>query len=59
MTLSDEYDFVDANHITTAGDAFVKRDTEYYRLNYVDLRTGKTKIYSDYGDMKGRWSYQS
>lgn len=58
VALSDEYDFVDANHITTAGDAFVKEDTEYYRLNYVDLRTGKTKIYSDYGDMKGRWSYQ-
>lgn len=58
VALSDEYDFVDANHITTAGDAFVKGDTEYYRLNYVDLHTGKTKIYSDYGDMKGRWSYQ-
>lgn len=58
VTLSNEYDFIDANHITTVGEAFIKGDTEYYRLNYIDLRTGKTKIYSDYGDMKGRWSYQ-
>ena len=56
--LSNEYDFINDDHIATAGDAFTKNNTEFYRLNYIDLKTGKVKVYPEYGDIKGCWTYQ-
>lgn len=56
--LSNEYDFINDDHIATAGDAFTKNNTEFYRLNYIDLQTGKVKVYPEYGDIKGCWTYQ-
>ena len=56
--LSNEYDFINENHIATVGDAFTKNNTEFYRLNYIDLETGKVKVYPEYGDIKGCWTYQ-
>ena len=55
--LSNEYDFINGDHIATVGDAFTKNNTEFYRLNYIDLQTGKVKIYPEYGDIKGCWTY--
>ena len=56
--LSNEYDFINSDHIAAVGDAFTKNNTEFYRLNYIDLETGKVKVYSEYGDIKGCWTYQ-
>ena len=56
--LSNEYDFINDDHIATVGDAFTKNNTEFYRLNYIDLETGKVKVYPEYGDIKGCWTYQ-
>lgn len=56
--LSDEYDFINSDHIATVGDAFTKNNTEFYRLNYIDLETGKVKVYPEYVDIKGCWTYQ-
>ena len=56
--LSNEYDFINDDHIATAADAFTKNNTEFYRLNYIDLKTGKVKVYPEYGDIKGCWTYQ-
>lgn len=56
--LSNEYDFIDGDHIATVGDAFTKNNTEFYRLNYIDLQKGKMKVYPEYGDIKGCWTYQ-
>lgn len=56
--LSDEYDFINSDHIAAVGDAFTKNNTEFYRLNYIDLQTGKVKVYPEYGDIKGRWTYR-
>lgn len=56
--LSNEYDFINDDHIATAGDAFTKNNTEFYRLNYIDLQTGKVKVYPEYGDIKGCWMYR-
>ncbi len=56
--LSNEYDFIDGDHIATVGDAFTKNNTEFYRLNYIDLQTGKVKVYPKYGDIKGCWTYR-
>ena len=56
--LSNEYDFINDDHIAAVGDAFTKNNTEFYRLNYIDLETGKVKVYSEYGDIKGCWTYQ-
>lgn len=56
--LSNEYDFINDDHIATVGDAFTKNNTEFYRLNYIDLQTGKVKVYPEYGDIKGCWTYQ-
>ena len=56
--LSNEYDFIDGDHIATVGDAFTKNNTEFYRLNYIDLQTGKVKVYPEYGDIKGCWTYR-
>lgn len=56
--LSNEYDFIDGDHIATVGDAFTKNNTEFYRLNYIDLQTGKVKVYPEYGDIKGCWAYR-
>ena len=56
--LSNEYDFINDDHIATVGDAFTKNNTEFYRLNYIDLKTGKVKVYPEYGDIKGCWTYQ-
>lgn len=56
--LSDEYDFINSDHIAAIGDAFTKNNTEFYRLNYIDLETGKAKVYPEYGDIKGCWTYQ-
>ena len=46
------------DHIAAIGDAFTKNNTEFYRLNYIDLETGKAKVYPEYGDIKGCWTYQ-
>lgn len=56
--LSNEYDFINDDHIAAIGDAFTKNNTEFYRLNYIDLETGKAKVYPEYGDIKGCWTYQ-
>lgn len=56
--LSNEYDFINDDHIAAVGDAFTKNNTEFYRLNYIDLETGKAKVYPEYGDIKGCWTYQ-
>ena len=56
--LSNEYDFINGDHIATVGDAFTKNNTEFYRLNYIDLQTGKVKVYPEYGDIKGCWTYR-
>ena len=56
--LSNEYDFINDDHIATAADAFTKNNTEFYRLNYIDLQTGKVKVYPEYGDIKGCWMYR-
>ena len=56
--LSNEYDFINDDHIAAVGDAFAKNNTEFYRLNYIDLETGKAKVYPEYGDIKGCWTYQ-
>ena len=56
--LSNEYDFINSDHIAAVGDAFTKNNTEFYRLNYIDLETGKVKVYPEYGDIKGCWTYQ-
>lgn len=56
--LSNEYDFINDDHIATVGDAFTKNNTEFYRLNYIDLQTGKVKVYPEYGDIKGCWMYR-
>ena len=56
--LSNEYDFINDDHIAAVGDAFTKNNTEFYRLNYIDLETGKVKVYPEYGDIKGCWTYQ-
>lgn len=56
--LSNEYDFINCDHIATVGDAFTKNNTEFYRLNYIDLHTGKVKVYPEYGDIKGCWTYR-
>lgn len=56
--LSNEYDFINDDHIATVGDAFTKNNTEFYRLNYIDLETGKVKVYPEYGDIKGCWTYR-
>ena len=56
--LSNEYDFINDDHIATVGDAFTKNNTEFYRLNYIDLQTGKVKVYPEYGDIKGCWTYR-
>ena len=56
--LSNEYDFIDGDHIATVGEAFTKNNTEFYRLNYIDLLTGKVKVYPEYGDIKGCWTYR-
>ena len=56
--LSNEYDFINDDHIATVRDAFTKNNTEFYRLNYIDLKTGKVKVYPEYGDIKGCWTYQ-
>lgn len=56
--LSNEYDFINDDHIAAVGDAFTKNNTEFYRLNYIDLETGKVKVYPEYGDIKGCWIYQ-
>ena len=56
--LSDEYDFINSDHIATVGDAFTKNNAEFYRLNYIDLKTGKVKVYPEYGDIKGCWTYR-
>ena len=56
--LSDEYDFINGNHIATVGEAFTKNNTEFYRLNYIDFQTGKVKVYPEYGDIKGCWTYR-
>ena len=56
--LSNEYDFINDDHIATAGDAFTKNNAEFYRLNYIDLKTGKVKVYPEYGDIKGCWTYR-
>ena len=56
--LSNEYDFIDGDHIATVGDAFTRNNTEFYRLNYIDLQTGKVKVYPEYGDIKGCWTYR-
>lgn len=56
--LSNEYDFINGDHIATVGNAFTKNNTEFYRLNYIDLQTGKIKIYPEYGDIKGCWTYR-
>ncbi|MBN2927101.1 MAG: hypothetical protein JTJ12_06685 [Eubacterium sp.] len=56
--LSNEYDFINGNHVSTVGNAFTKNNTEFYRLNYIDLKTGKVKVYPEYGDIKGCWTYQ-
>lgn len=56
--LSNEYDFIDGDYIATVGDAFTKNNTEFYRLNYIDLQTGKVKVYPEYGDIKGCWTYR-
>lgn len=55
--LSNEYDFIDGDYIATVGDAFTKNNTEFYRLNYINLQTGKVKVYPEYGDIKGCWTY--
>ena len=56
--LSNEYDFINDDHIATVGEAFTKNNTEFYRLNYIDLQTGKVKVYPEYGDIKGCWTYR-
>ena len=56
--LSNEYDFINGNHVSAVGNAFTKNNTEFYRLNYIDLKTGKVKVYPEYGDIKGCWTYQ-
>lgn len=56
--LSNEYDFINDDHIAAVGDAFTKNNTEFYRLNYIDLQTGKVKVYPEYGDIKGCWTYR-
>lgn len=56
--LSNEYDFINGDHIATVGDAFTKNNTEFYRLNYIDLQTGRVKVYPEYGDIKGCWTYR-
>ena len=56
--LSNEYDFINGDHISAVGDAFAKNNTEFYRLNYIDLQTGKVKVYPEYGDIKGCWTYR-
>lgn len=56
--LSNEYDFINGDHIATVGDAFTKNNTEFYHLNYIDLQTGKVKVYPEYGDIKGCWMYR-
>lgn len=56
--LSNEYDFINGDHIATVGDAFTKNNTEFYRLNYINLQTGKVKVYPEYGDIKGCWTYR-
>lgn len=56
--LSNEYDFIDGDHIAAVGNAFTKDNTEFYRLNYIDLQTGKVKVYPEYGDIKGCWTYR-
>lgn len=49
---------INDDHIAAVGDAFTKNNTEFYRLNYIDLETGKVKVYPEYGDIKGCWTYQ-
>ena len=56
--LSNEYDFINDDHIAAVGDAFTKNNTEFYRLNYIDFQTGKVKVYPEYGDIKGCWTYR-
>lgn len=56
--LSNEYDFINDDHIAAVGDVFTKNNTEFYRLNYINLETGKVKVYPEYGDIKGCWTYQ-
>lgn len=56
--LSNEYDFIDGDHIATVGEAFTQNNTEFYRLNYIDLQTGRVKVYPEYGDIKGCWTYR-
>ena len=56
--LSNEYDFINDDHIAAVGDAFTKNNAEFYRLNYIDLQTGKVKVYPEYGDIKGCWMYR-
>ena len=48
--LSNEYDFINDDHIAAVGDVFTKNNTEFYRLNYINLETGKVKVYPEYGD---------
>ena len=54
--LSNEYDFINDDHIAAVGDAFTKNNTEFYRLNYIDFQTGK--VNPEYGDIKGCWTYR-
>lgn len=56
--LSNEYDFINGDHIATVGEVFTKNNTEFYRLNYIDIQTGKVKVYPEYGDIKGCWTYR-